>query len=150
MPQRDYAVGLGKEPTQHRWILTVTLACEGAWLFIYNNKLMEKRLVHIPFGTVFTMRSDVSHSWCLESKVNCQMQISIIVTDLVYKYQYLAHISRKICKDNLIYNPSIVDNGFSLSLVNSEPKQDLMSKAKVIEENYIFGKNMWPSVGNIH
>ena len=149
MPHRDYSVGLGKEPTQHGWIATVPLAREGAWLFLYNDEVMEKRLVHIPFGTVFTMRSDVYHGGCLGSKGNCWMQIFIIVAEMVDKYLYLGHVSKEICINNMIYNPFTIDMGSSLSLVNSETQQDLNAKAKEIEDNYIFGKNMWPSVGSV-
>ena len=98
--------------------------------------------MHIPFGTVFTMRSDVYHGGCLGSKVNCWMQISIIVPEMVNEYLYLGHLSEDICMRNRIYNPWILNISSSLSLVNSETKQDLNAKAKEIEDNYIFGKNM--------
>ena len=106
--------------------------------------------MHIPFGTVFTMRSDVYHGGCLGSKGNCRMQISIIVSEMINEYYFLGHVSREICVNNRIYNPFSVDMGSSLSLVNHETKQDLTSKAQVIEDNYIFGGNMWPSVGKVH
>ena len=149
MPHHDYLVGLGTIPIQHGWITTVPLARKGAWLFLYNDKVMEKRLVHIPFGTVFTMRSDVYHGGCLGSKGNCRMQISIIVAEMVNEYLYLGHVSEDICMRNRIYNPWILNMSSSLSLVNSETQQDLNAKATEIEDNYIFGKNMWPSVGSI-
>ena len=89
------------------------------------------------------------HGECSGSKDNCRIQIFIIVPEMVNEYLYLGHVSKEICINNMIYNPFSVDIGSSLSLVNSETKHDLMSKAKEIEDNYIFGKNMWPSVGRV-
>ena len=82
MPHHDYSVPAEIEPEQHGWIATVTLAREGSWLFIYNDELTEKRLVHIPFGTVFTMISYVYHGGCLGTAGNFQMQISFLINHM--------------------------------------------------------------------
>ena len=76
---RAYDVQAEIETEQHGWIATVPLALEGSWFFIYNDKLTAKRLVHIPFGNVFAMRSDVYYGGCLGTAGNCWMQSSFLV-----------------------------------------------------------------------
>ena len=150
MPYYDYAVPAKKEPPQHGWIATVPLAHEGSWLFIYNDETMEKRLVHIPFGSVFTTRSDVYHGGCLVNAGNCRMQISFLVNHMADYYRKIGNVSQYICLNNGIYNPDHFNICSELSPVNQETTQDLTSKVQEIEDNYIFDSYMWLSVGKAH
>ena len=150
VPHRDYSVPPNIEPEQHGWIATIPLAREGSWLFIYNDELTEKKLVHIPFGAVFTMRSDVYHGGCLGSMGNFRIQISFVVHHMAEYYRELGHVKRTICIDNGIFDTEDVNINCALSLVNQDTTNDLTVKAKKIEDNYIFGSSMWPSVGEVH
>ena len=150
VPHRDYRVDANFEPEQHGWIATIPLAREGSWLFIYNDELTEKKLVHIPFGTVFTMRSDVIHGGCLGSVGNCRIQISFVVNYMAENYRELGHVRRCMCINNHIFDTDDVNTHRALSLVNQETTRELTSKALEIEDNYIFGSDMWPSVGKVH
>ena len=106
--------------------------------------------MHIPFGTVFTMRSDVIHGGCLGSVGNCRIQISFVVDNMAENYRELGHVRRCICTNNNIFDTDDVNTHRALSLVNQETTHDLTSKAQEIEDNYIFGSYMWPSVGEVH
>ena len=150
MPHCDYTVPANKEPKQHGWISTVPLSRKGFWLLIYNDELMAKRLVHIPCGTVFTMRSDIYHAGCLGTAGNRPMQIAFLVNHMADYYREFGHISKDICFNNGIYNPTNVNICYALSLVNKETIHDMTSLAQEIEDNYIFCSYMWPSVGKAH
>ena len=91
-----------KDPVNHGWIVTLPLSNEGSWLFIYNDDHSEKSLVHIPFGTMFTMISDVYHGGCLGSEGNVRMQIYFVVCDMVDNYHKLGHVSEATCKEHNI------------------------------------------------
>ena len=142
MPHRDYSVGYGKDPVNHGWIVTLPLSNEGSWLFIYNDDHSEKRLVHIPFGTMFTMRSDVYHGGCLGSEGNVRMQISFVVCDMVNNYRLLGHVSEATCKEHNIYHPKTFDRNTAVSLVDSDTEIRLKAQAEAIRSNYIGGEEM--------
>ena len=116
-------------------------------MFIYNDELTEQTLVHIPFGTVFAMRSDVIYGGCLGSVGNCRIQISFVVNYMAENYRELGHFNRNICMTNGIFNTDDVNIHRELSLMNPDTTHDLTSKVQEIEDNYIFGSSMWPSVG---
>ena len=137
MPHRDYSVTKNFEPGQHGWITTISLARKGSWLLIYNDELTENKLSHIPFGTVFTMRSDVYHGGCLGSVGYFRIQISFVVHHMADYYRELGHVRRTICMDNGILDTDDVNIHCALSLVNQNTTHDLNSKAQEIEDNYM-------------
>ena len=96
------------------------------------------------------MRSDVYHGGCLGFVENCSIQMYFVVHHMAEYYLELGHVNRTICMANGIFNTDDVNIHCALSLVNQDTTHDLTSKAQEIEDNYIFGSYMWPSVGEVH
>ena len=103
---------------------------------------LRKRLVHIPFGTMFTMRSDVYHGGCLGSDRNVWMQISFVVCDMVDNYRLLGHVSEATCKEHNIYHHKTFDLNTAVSLVDSDTENFLKAQAELIRSNYISGEEI--------
>ena len=93
------------------------------------------------------MRSYVYHGGCLGSGGSCWIQISFVVHRMAEYYRDLGHVNRTICMDNGIFDTDDVNTHGALQLVNQDTTHDLTSKVQEIEDNYIFGSSMWPSVG---
>ena len=68
------------------------IACEGSCLFIYNDALTDKWLIHVPFRTIFMLRSDVYHGGCFESPGNIRLQVSIIHCIMKDSHSKLEHV----------------------------------------------------------
>ena len=90
------------------------------------------------------------HGGCLGSVANFWIQIMCVVHRMAEYYRELGHVRRCICTNNNIFDTDDVNTHRALSLVNQETTRELTSKAQEIEDNYIFGSYMWPSVGEVH
>ena len=63
----------------------VPLSESGSHLFIYSDDLTQKRLIFIPFGSCFMLRSDVIHGGCCGRPGNTRLQVSFIRHDMIDK-----------------------------------------------------------------
>ena len=76
--------------------------------------------------------------------------ISFVVHRMAEYYRELGHVRKSICINNDMFDTDDVNTHRALSLVNQETTHELTSKVQEIEDNYIFGSYMWPSVGEAH
>ena len=91
-----------------------------------------EKLLHIPFGTMFTMRSDVYHGGCLGSEGSVRMKISFIVCDMVNNYRLLGHFSEVTCKEHNIYHSRTFDRNTPVSLVDIDAENLLKAQGEAI------------------
>ena len=77
----------------------VPLSESGSHLFIYSDDLTQKRLIFIPFGSCFMLRSDVIHGGCCGRPGNTRLQVSFIRHDMLDNFRKLGHVSGDICRE---------------------------------------------------
>ena len=77
----------------------VPLSEAGSHLFIYKDDLTDKRLIHIPFGSCFMLRSDVIHGGYCGCPGNTRLQVSFTRHDMIENYCKLGHINSDICRE---------------------------------------------------
>ena len=125
----------------------VPLSEAGSHLFIYKDDLTDKRLIHIPFGSCFMLRSDVIHGGCCGSPGNTRLQVSYILHSMVENYKELGHVDGRICQEKGFYDPPKVDYKKSISLLSVEVEHAVSKYHQVITKKYFMGSKMFPEVG---
>ena len=122
----------------------VPLSEAGSHLFIYKDDLTDKRLIHIPFGSCFMLRSDVIHGGCCGGPGNTRLQVSFIRHDMIENYRELGHIIRDLCEAKGFYNPPRVDYNQVEELLDVEHQNTLARYPMTIKAKYFMGGNMFP------
>ena len=123
----------------------VPLSEAGSHLFIYKDDLTDKRLIHIPFGSCFMLRSDVIHGGCCGGRGNTRLQVSFIRHDMIENYRELGHINRVICREKGFYYPPKVTYNHVEELLGVELNNTLARYPSTIKEKYFMGGNMFPA-----
>ena len=98
----------------------VPLSEAGSHLFIYKDNLTDKRLIHIPFGSCFMLRSDVIHGGCCGGPDNTRLQVFFIRHDMIENYRELGHMNPDLCEAKGFYNPPKVDYNQMECLLGAE------------------------------
>ena len=122
----------------------VPLSEAGSHLFIYKDDLTDKRLIHIPFGSCFMLRSDVIHGGCCGGPGNTRSQVSFIRHDMIENYRELGHINSDICRVKGFYDPPMVDYNQVEELLDVEHQNTLARYPSTIKEKYFMGGKMFP------
>ena len=122
----------------------VPLSEAGSHLFIYKDDLTDKRLIHIPFGSFFMLRSDVIHGGCCGDPGNTRLQVSFICHKMIENYRELGHANSDICKDKGFYHPPMVDYNQVKELLDVEHQNTLARYPSTIKEKYFMGGKMFP------
>ena len=123
----------------------VSLSEAGSHLFIYKDDLTDKRLIHIPFGSCFMLRSDVIHGGCCGDPGNTRLQVSFICHKMIENYRELGHANSDICKDKGFYDPPMVDYNQAEKLLDVEHQNTLARYPSLIKEKYFMGGKMFPA-----
>lgn len=126
----------------------VPLSESGSHLFIYSDDLTQKRLIFIPFGSCFMLRSDVIHGGCCGGPGNTRLQVSFIRHDMIENFRELGHVSGDICKAKGFYDPPEVTYNEVESLLGVENNNILAKYPSQIKEKYFMGANMFPQTKN--
>ena len=126
----------------------VPLSESGSYFFIYSNNLTQKRLIFIPFGSCFMLRSDVIHGGCCGCPRNTRLQASFIRHNMIEKFCKLGHVSGDICKAKGFYDPPKVTYNKVESLLGVENHNILAKYPSSIREMYFMGGNMFPPTEN--
>ena len=116
----------------------VPLAREGSWLFIYNDELTQKRLINIPFGSCFILRSNVLHGGCCGSPGNTRLQVSFILHKMMDNYKELGHVDGRICFEKGFYDPPEVDYTKSVCLLGPELEDTVSKYHQVITNKFLW------------
>ena len=122
----------------------VPLSEAGSHLFIYKDDLTDKRLIHIPFGSCFMLRSDVIHGGCCGDPGNTRLQVSFICHKMIENYRELGHANSDICKDKGFYDPPMVDYNQAEELLDVAHQNTLARYPSLIKEKYFMGGKMFP------
>ena len=126
----------------------VPLSESGSYLFIYSDDLTQKRLIFIPFGSCFMLRSDVIHGGCCGGRGNTRLQVSFIRHDMLDNFRELGHVSVSICREKGFYDPPEVTYNQVESLLGVENNNILAKYPSTIKEKYFMGANMFPQTKN--
>ena len=126
----------------------VPLSESGSHLFIYSDDLTQKRLIFIPFGSCFMLRSDVVHGGCCGGRGNTRMQVSFIRHEMLDNFRELGHVSARICHEKGFYDPPEVTYNEVESLLGVENNNILAKYPSQIKEKYFMGANMFPQTKN--
>ena len=126
----------------------VPLSEGGSYLFIYSDDLTQKRLIFIPFGSCFMLRSDVIHGGCCGRPGNTRLQVSFIRHDMLDNFRKLGHVSVRICREKGFYDPPEVTYNQVESLLGVENNNILAKYPSQIKEKYFMGANMFPQTKN--
>ena len=117
----------------------------GSHLFIYNDNLTDKRLIHILFGSCIMLRSDVIHGGCCGGHGNTRLQISFIRHHMIENYRELGHINSDICRAKGFYHPPEVTYNHVEELLGVELNNTLARYPSTIKEKCFMGGNMFPA-----
>jgi len=126
----------------------VPLSESGSYLFIYSDDLTQKRLIFIPFGSCFMLRSDVIHGGCCGGPGNTRLQVSFIRQEMLDNFRELGHVSGDICREKGFYDPPAVTYNEVESLLGVENDNILAKYPSQIKEKYFMGANMFPQTKN--
>ena len=126
----------------------VPLSESGSHLFIYSDDLTQKRLIFIPFGSCFMLRSDVVHGGCCGGRGNTRMQVSFIRHEMLDNFRELGHVSARICHEKGFYDPPEVTYRQVESLLGVENHNILAKYPSTIKGKYFMGANMFPQTEN--
>ena len=113
-------------------------------LFIYKDDLTDKRLIHIPFGSCFMLRSDVIHGGCCGDRGNTRLQVSFIRHHMIENYRELGHMNPDLCEAKGFYDPPMVDYDQAEELLDVEHQNTLARYPSLIKEKYFMGGKMFP------
>ena len=83
---------------------------------------------------------------CCGSASNIWMQLSFLVQRMKENYRELGHTSHESCFKNNVYDKGPVDHSKAVCLLQHETQEKMYKEAQKIEDNYVFGKDMWPPV----
>ena len=122
----------------------VPLSEAGSHLFIYKDDLTDKRLIHIPFGSCFMLRSDVIHGGCCGDRGNTRLQVSFIRRHMIENYRELGQINSDICRAKGFYEPPEVTYNRVEELLGVELDNTLARYPSLIKEKYFMGGKMFP------
>ena len=122
----------------------VPLSEAGSHLFIYKDDLTDKRLIHIPFGSCFMLRSDVIHGGCCGDRGNTRLQVSFIRHHMIENYRELGHMNPDLCEAKGFYDPPMVDYDQAEELLDVEHQNTLARYPSLIKEKYFMGGKMFP------
>ena len=122
----------------------VPLSESGSHLFIYSDDLTQKRLIFIPFGSCFMLRSDVIHGGCCSRPGNTRLQVSFIRHDMIDNFRKLGHVSGSICREKGFYDPPKVTYNQVESLLDVENHNILAKYPSTIKGKYFMGGYIFP------
>ena len=122
----------------------VPLSEAGSHLFIYKDDLTDKRLIHIPFGSCFMLRSDVIHGGCCGDRGNTRLQVSFICHKMIENYRELGHMNPDLCEAKGFYDPPMVDYDQAEELLDVEHQNTLARYPMTIKAKYFMGGNIFP------
>ena len=126
----------------------VPLSESGSYLFIYSDDLTQKRLIFIPFGSCFMLRSDVIHGGCCGRPGNTRLRVFFIRHDMIENFRELDHVGGDICKAKGFYDPPEVTYNEVESLLGVENHNILAKYPSTIKGKYFMGGNMFLATEN--